>query len=224
MTTSLPAQLLVLAKSPVPGSVKTRLCPPYSPYEAAALAEAALRDTLAAVAATSLQRHVAALDGAAGDWLPPGIDVIGQRGDGLDERIANAIDDAWASCDLPVVLIGMDTPQVTPGQLDEAARQLLRPESDAVLGPSQDGGFWLIGLRRPDPRLIRGVPMSTSQTGAAQCARLLGAGLRVHRLATLRDVDTAEDAEAVAAAAPDGRFAAAVARLSPRPLCDAGTA
>ena len=79
------AQLMVIAKEPVPGRVKTRLTPAYTPAEAAELAEAALSDTLAAVASVGVTRRILALAGSPGRWLPPGFDVIAQRGGGLDE-------------------------------------------------------------------------------------------------------------------------------------------
>ncbi|MGH3392928.1 MAG: TIGR04282 family arsenosugar biosynthesis glycosyltransferase [Actinomadura sp.] len=194
--------LLVIAKEPVAGQVKTRLTPPYTPAQAAALAESALADTLAAVAATPVDRRVLALAGRPGRWLPEGFEVIRQRGAGLDERLAHAFADTGG----PAVLIGMDTPQVTPGMLARAARRLA--DGDAVFGPAADGGFWLLGLREPDPGLLLGVPMSRADTGARQLARL--AGLRIAILDTLIDVDTADDAARVAAQAPGTRFAAAV--------------
>lgn len=214
---TVPAQVVVLAKSPIAGKVKTRLCPPYTPQEAAVLAAAALRDTLTAVVATGLQRHVIALDGTPGEWLPSGVEVLAQRGAGLDERIAAAMTDAYRQCALPVLLIGMDTPQVTPAQLETAAHRLLAPQCDAVLGASTDGGFWLLGLRRPRSSHVTGVPMSTATTGIHQAVRLQEAGLRVTMLSTIRDVDTAADVAHVASAAPTGAFAAAVQRLGPRP-------
>jgi uncharacterized protein len=217
---TLAGQLLVIAKAPVPGQVKTRLTPPFTPQQAAALAEAALADTLAAVAAVPAARHVIALDGAPGPWLPPGAHVLTQRGTGLDERIAAALDDAYAGLGLPVVLIGMDTPQVTPGLLAAALRPLADGTADAVFGPAADGGFWLLGLRRPDPRLVLGVPMSTENTGVTQLARLAWAGLRIHWMPLLRDVDTAGDACEVARQAPRSRFAAALAAM-PGPLAAA---
>ncbi|HEY2268689.1 MAG TPA: hypothetical protein VGI96_39165, partial [Streptosporangiaceae bacterium] len=81
----LAAQVVVIAKEPVPGRVKTRLTPAFTPLQAAALAEASLADTLAAVSQTTVARRVLALDGRPGPWLPDGFDVIGQRGTGLDE-------------------------------------------------------------------------------------------------------------------------------------------
>jgi glycosyltransferase A (GT-A) superfamily protein (DUF2064 family) len=196
--------LLVVAKEPRPGRVKTRLTPPFTPAEAASLAEAALEDTLRTVAATPAARRVLVLDGEPGPWLPPEFDVVPQCAGGLDERLAAA----FAGCDGPALLIGMDTPQVTP--------ELLTVDFDgydACFGPAEDGGFWALGLARPDPELLRGVPMSTAATGAVQRARLVAAGLRVRDLPCLRDVDTSADAEAVAALAAHGRFAAALTRL-----------
>jgi rSAM/selenodomain-associated transferase 1 len=206
----LAAQIMVIAKEPVPGRVKTRLTPPYTPAEAAELAAAALTDTLAAVAAADVTRRVIALAGSPGGWLPPGFDVIGQRGGGLDERIAWALADARAACPAPLVLIGMDTPQVTPALLAQAAGPLIEGTADATFGPAEDGGFWLLGLRDIDPALVLGVPMSRSDTGSRQLARLHEAGLRVRLLPELADVDTAADAERVAAATPTSLFAARV--------------
>jgi rSAM/selenodomain-associated transferase 1 len=194
--------LLVIAKEPVPGRVKTRLTPPYTPGQAAVIAESALADTLDAVARTPAVRRVLALDGRPGRWLPPGFEVVPQRGDGLDERLANAFADVGG----PTVLIGMDTPQVTPAMLERAGEHL--EDSDAVFGPAADGGFWLLGLREPDPGLLRGVPMSRPDTGARQLERLKGK--RVATLETLIDVDTAADAVRVAAQAPGTRFAAVI--------------
>jgi glycosyltransferase A (GT-A) superfamily protein (DUF2064 family) len=150
------------------------------------------------------------LDGRPGAWLPPGFGVLPQRGDGLDERLAAAYDDAWALRGAPMLLVGMDTPQVTPALLSAAADGLLRDGTDAVLGLASDGGWWALGLRRPDASLLLGVPMSTDGTGAAQAARLAGAGLRVVPLPVLTDVDSADDADAVAAECPASRFAEAL--------------
>jgi glycosyltransferase A (GT-A) superfamily protein (DUF2064 family) len=198
--------LLVIAKQPRPGRVKTRLVPPCTPEQAAALAEAALADTLHTVLAAPARRRILVLDGEPGPWLPPGFDIVPQCGGGLDERLAGA----FAAADGPALLIGMDTPQLTPGLLTvdwEVA--------DAWFGPAVDGGFWALGLRVPDPALVRGVPMSAASTGACQRARLRAAGLRVADLPRLRDVDTAADAVAVARQAPRSRFAARVRELAP---------
>jgi uncharacterized protein len=200
------ATLLVIAKAPVPGRVKTRLCPPCSPAQAARLAEAALRDTLAAAAAVPATRRLIALDGAPGGWLPAGFDVVEQRGDGLAARLARAFADGGG----PALLIGMDTPQVRPALLRHGLDALQRPGVDAVLGHALDGGYWSIGLRRPDDAVFRGVPMSEPGTGAAQRERLRALGLRTAELPPLRDVDRFDDALGVCRQAPHGHFAAAV--------------
>jgi rSAM/selenodomain-associated transferase 1 len=201
--------VLVIAKAPVPGRVKTRLCPPCTFDEAARLAEAALADTLAACAETDAARRVLVLDGAPGAWLPDGWDVIPQRGDGLAERLANAFADVGG----PAFLVGMDTPQLTGRRLRAGLAAL--EDADAAFGPAADGGYWAIGLRAPDPAVFHRVPMSRVFTGAIQRARLAALGLRTADLPELRDVDDIAAARAVAAAAPRSRFAAALAAIAP---------
>jgi uncharacterized protein len=197
--------LLVMAKQPRPGQVKTRLVPPCTFEQAAVLAEAALADTLDTVLMAPARRRVVVLDGEPGPWLPPGFDILPQCDGGLDERLAAA----FAAVRGPALLIGMDTPQLTPDLLAVDWRA-----ADAWFGPAADGGFWALGLREPDADLLRGVPMSTASTGAVQRARLLAAGLRVGELPALRVVDVAADAVAVARQAPQGRFAARVRELA----------
>ncbi|MFF4622216.1 TIGR04282 family arsenosugar biosynthesis glycosyltransferase [Nonomuraea jabiensis] len=205
------AQIVIIAKEPVAGRVKTRLTPPYSPDQAAALAAAALRDSLHAVSETPATQRVLALDGLPASWLPAGFVVIPQRGSGLDERLAAAFTDAYRLQPEPVVLIGMDTPQVTPALLGEAAEALA--DYDAVFGPAADGGFWLLGLREPDASLLLGVPMSHPETGKLQLDRLDRAGLSVRLLPELTDVDAAADALAVAAQVPGSHFATTLREL-----------
>lgn len=196
--------LVVIAKEPRPGFAKTRLTPPCTPEEAAGLARAALADTLGVVAGTPARRRLLVLEGRPGPWLPAGFDVVPQATGGLDVRIAAAL----AEVDGPMVLVGMDTPQLTPALL--ACDFGIKP---AWLGPAEDGGFWALGLAEPDPALVRGVPMSTPYTGAVQRQRLLDAGLDVGYLPPLRDVDEWDDALAVAEAAPGTRFARLVRQL-----------
>src|SRR5207237_6938350 len=102
---------------------KTRLCPPCTPAHAAGLAEAALRDTLAAVAGCGASRRVVVLDGDADGWLPPGFELLPQRAGGLANRLAGAFADAGG----PSLLVGMDTPQVTAGLLDMGLEALASP-------------------------------------------------------------------------------------------------
>lgn len=209
--------LLVIAKSPRPGLVKTRLSPAYAPAEAAQIAAAALHDTLCAALAVPTSRVVLALDGPTGDWLPAGIEVVPQQGNGLDERIEAAFAHCWArDSHTPVLLVGMDTPQVDAGLLHDGSAQLRDPAVDAVLGLATDGGFWALGLSSPAPGLVAGVPMSMPDTGARQLQRLTGGGLRLSMLPELQDVDTPDDAWSVAASAPAGAFADVVRRLGRR--------
>jgi rSAM/selenodomain-associated transferase 1 len=206
MTTAV--QLLVIAKQPLPRRVKTRLCPPCTPAEAAALARAALNDTLAAVAATPVARRVVVFDGDP-SGLPDGFDVIPQRGSSLDQRLAAAFHDAGA----PSLLIGMDTPQVTPHLLRRAVAALESPVNDAVLGLTLDGGFWAIGLAKVRENLFSGIPMSTSEAGVSQRARLMALGYRCAMLPVLRDVDFFTDACDVAARIPISDFAYELGRV-----------
>jgi len=213
--------VLVMAKAPVAGQAKTRLAADLSGNRAAAaeLAAASLLDTIAACAGAvgpgrcrlavagelrqAAQRE--ALHGALAGW-----DVVAQEGDGLDERLANAL----AAVPGPVVQIGMDTPQVTPAMLHRLVAALDR--YDAVLAPASDGGWWALGLRSGiDGELLRGVPMSTGTTYAATYAALRSADLRIGTAPTLTDVDHLAEARIVAAEAPHGRFAQALRSLDP---------
>ncbi len=212
-------QIAVIAKEPLPGRVKTRLCPPFTPAQAAELAEASLRDTLQAVRDTPAARHVLVLDGRPGPWIPAGFEVLAQRGDGLGARLAAAFTDCTSTCSEPVVLVGMDTPQLTSAMLVDAADRLVADAADptsrrAVIGPADDGGYWLIALSHVDPLVFEGVSMSTSTTGAEQVAQLHRRGFDVRLTRSLRDVDTAGDAASAAAAAPRSAFARCLAGLT----------
>lgn len=219
-----PVLLLVLAKAPHPGRVKTRLCPPADPKQAADIAAAALLDTVEAVRGVPGGLPVLALAGElAGACRSAelaaaldGVATLPQRGDALGERIAAAHADAAAlSPGSPVLQIGMDTPQVDAALLGRCARTLLADGTDAVLGPAADGGWWALGLR--DPRAAAGIVAvltSRADTGARTAAALRQGGLCVRELPALRDVDTFADATLVAAAAPGGRFADAVREIA----------
>ena len=131
-----------------------------------------------------------------------------QRGDGLAERLAAAFEDAGA----PAFLVGMDTPQLTPALIRAGLRALAT--HDAAFGPAADGGYWGIGLRRARRAVFQDIPMSEPHTGRAQRRRLQALGLRTAELPALLDVDTIAAARAVAAAAPESRFAATLAELA----------
>lgn len=205
--------VLVVAKAPVPGLAKTRLAVDVGAEVAADIAAAALLDTLDAVAVAQVSERVVALTGdlrqaaRANEIADRLVDftVVTQRGDGFAERLANAHLDA-AARGLPVLQIGMDTPQVSPELIAECGRALV---DDAVLGLAADGGWWVLGVR--DAAMagcLRGVPMSQPDTGALTLAALRNNGLRVHLVTELADVDTVADIETVRRVCPPaGRFA-----------------
>ncbi len=130
-----------------------------------------------------------------------------QRGDGFAQRLLRAHQDAAGTSGAPVVQVGMDTPQLEPRHLLDAA-DLLHGPDDAVLGPAYDGGWWLLGVGGPHLLEHLGeVPMSTDETGLLTKVALERCGARVTGADVLRDVDEVADAVSVAAAAPGTRFA-----------------
>ncbi|MER7558249.1 DUF2064 domain-containing protein [Nocardioides sp. NPDC126508] len=210
--------MLLVAKAPVPGLVKTRLAADIGETAATEIAAAALLDTIeACTLAVGPDRCRLALSGdvsaavradeireAVAGWT-----ISPQRGDGFGERLANA----HAEVTGPVVQIGMDTPQVTPAGLLGVARGLIA--ADAVLAPAEDGGWWALALRDPAAAdALVDVPMSTPETYAATRSALERRGLRVAEGDRLRDVDHLGDVAPVATAAPHTRFAAAAAEIA----------
>jgi uncharacterized protein len=220
------AALLVLAKAPVAGLAKTRLCPPASPRAAALIAAACLLDTLDTVRSAAaeapgtaqLLAWTGSVDAAERRHelvtALAAVTRFEQRGGSFGERIAAAHADAAARAPGAVVLqIGTDTPQVAAGELGEALALLTAARGpDAVLGPATDGGWWALGLR--DPRAaaaIAAVPTSCPDTGERTLRALRDEGLTVALLDEHRDVDTAADAWAVAAGGAGPRFTAEIA-------------
>ncbi|WP_168928736.1 DUF2064 domain-containing protein [Sinomonas albida] len=202
--------IAVVAKECVPGRVKTRLCPPFSPEEAALVATSSLEATLGVVRSLPARRRVLFFEGDPSAADPAGFEVLAQPSGDLDARLAALFD----TVDGPLLVLGMDTPQLTRDDLAPLFDDWRRADgADAWFGPAVDGGFWALALARPDGRLIRGVPMSRPDTGRRQLDRLRRARLTVGELPPLRDVDTAADARDVAATLPGTDFAAAVARV-----------
>ncbi|WP_218028256.1 TIGR04282 family arsenosugar biosynthesis glycosyltransferase [Nocardia rhamnosiphila] len=217
------ATVLVVAKAPIAGFAKTRLTPPLRPVDAATVAAAALLDTLAAVRGSGARHTVVAWTGdlaraecsteiarALTDF-----EVVPQRGHTFGERLANAHADA-ARSGVPVLQIGMDTPQITPELLAGAADTLLSGRG-TVLGPATDGGWWALGLTDPRAaRLLADVPMSTHHTGQMTRDALAANGFDIDLLTTLTDVDDIDDIAPVAAVS-GGHFSAVTARLMVAP-------
>jgi glycosyltransferase A (GT-A) superfamily protein (DUF2064 family) len=205
-------KVLLVAKAPVPGRVKTRLGALVGDDRAAALAAAALLDTLDACRTSGAAGHLSldgeladAVRGAEIDAALDGWTVTPQQGEAFAERLVNAHRDAG---DGLVVQIGMDTPQVTAAALHEVVATL--EGHDAVLAPATDGGWWSLARRRADVvRHLGEVPMSSDRTFVDTQAALERAGARVAHAAPMTDVDEVADADLVAGLAPRTRFAEA---------------
>jgi glycosyltransferase A (GT-A) superfamily protein (DUF2064 family) len=219
----IPVVVLVVAKAPVPGQAKTRLAAGVGEQAAADIAAAALLDTLDAVADAPVADRVVALTGSlddacAGDEIRSCLadfTVVPQRGANFAERLANAhLDAAAAAGGLPVLQIGMDTPQVTDALIGECARELLA--ADAVLGLARDGGWWVLGVTEAAmAACLRTIPMSRSDTGAVTLAALEHTAANVSLVPTLADVDTVDDVDAVRqVCAPESRFVRATRGVS----------
>lgn len=205
--------VLVMAKVPIPGHVKTRLAATEGPVRAAQLATAALLDTLDVCELTfgvsrchvSLAGDLARLDDGELRWRLGAWTVHPQCGDGLGERIANAHRELHPTALAPVVQIGIDTPHVTSSVLRLiAAKAVHQP----VLGLAEDGGWWVLATNHPaQVDGLEKVLMSTATTGQRTGELLRTGGSIVGMAPSMRDVDDAADAEHVATLAPTTRFA-----------------
>ncbi len=205
--------ITVIAKTPIPGRVKTRLCPPCSPDQAAEIAAAALADTFDAldtvrdqINGVPVDRYLL-LDGEPQAWMPSRYAPVPQRGNGLSERLRNGFADLGAGA-----IVGMDTPHAA--HLLDRALDWLAAGTD-VLGPAEDGGYWMIGLCGGAldalDDVFRDIPMSTPITGDAQLGRLRQLGRAVELLPSARDLDTIDDLRAVARMTSPGRLGAVAA-------------
>ncbi|HKZ69399.1 MAG TPA: TIGR04282 family arsenosugar biosynthesis glycosyltransferase [Anaerolineales bacterium] len=193
----MPNALIVVAKRPQSGQTKTRLTPPLSPEAAAQLYEAFLGDTL------DLMRHVpearriiAYLPEGEEDYfraLAPDFDLLPQKGNDLGERLDNALTHCLANGFDKAVIMDSDSPTLPAECLAEAFAAL--DAADLVLGPCDDGGYYLIGLKRPAPRLLREVQMSTPNVMRDTLALAADEGMTVRLLDTWYDVDTAAELE-----------------------------
>ncbi len=187
--------ITVIAKAPIAGTVKTRLCPPCTHQQAAEIAAASLMDTLTAVEFVIKSvdpngiRPVLLIDGAPPTFVPASFEVVDQRGGGLEERLRNGFADLG-----PGLMVGMDTPAAVR-HLD-AAIDALRRGYD-VIGLAIDGGYWCIGLAEADADTLSAVfdriPMSCSHTGTAQLSRMHYLGRPVRLLPMARDLDSIDD-------------------------------
>ena len=193
-------QLIIFVKTPRPGAVKTRLA---AEIGAAAACHAYRRlvmtvlDRMQVIPETELRFAPDDAGPEITPWLRNGWTARPQGEGDLGERMARAFEDAGADGACRVVIIGSDCPDVTAADIEQA--WLALEEHDLVLGPATDGGYWLIALQQPQPSLFHDIPWSSEHVLQETLQRATAAGLRVHQLRTLSDVDTAEDWRALLA-------------------------
>ncbi len=197
-TSNLPQALLIFAKWPEPGRVKTRLSPPLTKQEAASLYQYMLMDTLAATSCLTGIHRMIFFDGdndraAFFQALAPDAAVYQQQGVNLGERLTAALATAFGLGYQSVAIIGTDSPHLDPQEICGAFSLLATDKADVVFGPSADGGYYLLGLRQSKPELFKGIPWSSSDVLAVSLARAKSAGLRQVLLAPCFDLDTADD-------------------------------
>lgn len=189
--------IALVVKAPVAGRVKTRLCPPLRPEDAAALYHCFLLDSLDRVRRLRSARPAVAYTPE--DARPffertcPGFVLVAQQGPDLGARLASTFQQLFEDGFGPVVAIGGDTPTLPPRFLELAVELITDPRIDVVLGPCEDGGYYLIGLRRPRPELFAGISWSTDRVLCETVRRAAALGLTLASLPQWYDVDTPAD-------------------------------
>ncbi len=189
---------IIFAKEPVPGQVKTRLSPPLSPAAACRLYRGFLEDILEETASVpGLELALAYTPAGARDFFralaPAMVQLFPQEGGDLGERQARALARGFAMGFEAVLLRGSDTPDLPGSILLEARDQLASGNAELVLGPSRDGGYYLIGLKSLYPELFEGLAWSTDTVLAGTLDRAAALALRVHLLPPWQDIDTSAD-------------------------------
>ncbi len=214
-SSALSAALIIFAKAPIPGQVKTRLCPPLTPDEAATLHGSFVLDTLeqTKLAVTRLKlrvdRYLACAPSATHVFFKimeerQGVKVIDQVGDDLGTRMHAAFETIFARGYQRVLIIGTDVPTLPLDHFEQALTTL--EQQDLVLGPARDGGYYLIGIKRPIRELFRDIPWSTDQVLTLTQAKANSLGLKTSLIKPWRDVDTLPDLQAlIEASATDAK-------------------
>jgi len=189
--------LCIMAKAPEAGQVKTRLCPPLSPEDAARLYRCFLMDKIAQVRGVPAAEPVLAYapGGAAGlfEALAPGFRLLPQRGGDLTSRLVSVLEELFGAGFDATIVIDSDTPTLPSGLLEQAATHMVSGAHDLVLGPSEDGGYYLIGQRRLHRALFEDIPWSTPVVLEETVRRAHALGLAVLELEPWYDVDTGAD-------------------------------
>jgi hypothetical protein len=194
--------VLVFAKAPLPGLAKTRLSPALSPYGAARLAQRMLHATLEQVRAAALGpvELCCAPDTNCTAFVEAerlhGVRLVSQGDGDLGERMARALHRTLNGY-RRALIVGTDAPTLDAAYLRQAAAELL--EHDAVFGPAEDGGYVLVGMRRPLHRAFEGIAWSTPRVMAQTRERLRELGVAHAELATLADIDEPADLQHVPA-------------------------
>ena len=200
------AALVIFAKAPIPGEVKTRLCPPLTPDEAATLHGSFVLDILErtklAVAKLQLPFHRYLACAPSSDLVffkimeeRQGVRLLDQVGEDLGQRMHRTFVDLFARGYKQVIIVGTDVPTLPLSVYQEALAMLGR--SDVVLGPALDGGYYLIGLKHPAEKLFTGVPWSTDQVLAITQQQAKQLGLSVGFTTAWRDVDSIADLQSL---------------------------
>ena len=197
MTREASVAVAIMAKAPLAGQVKTRLCPPLSPDEAAGLYRCFLLDKIQQVRALERARPVIAYApadrGEIFEALAPDLSRLPQQGSDLGVRLTRVLEDLLAAGHPAAVAIDSDTPNLPVGLLQQAVDRLADPELDVVLGPTEDGGYYLIGIRAPQPELFSAMPWSTPDVLPETLHRAQRRSLRLLQLPPWYDVDTPDD-------------------------------
>lgn len=190
--------LVVVAKEPVPGKVKTRFIPQLSPADAAGLYRCSLHDRITEISALNgVDRAIAYTPEDARDTFTElsldGFELFAQRGKGLGERLNNIFQDNLARGYQAVSIVDSDSPDLPKSIINESFGLLLSKQAEVVLGPCHDGGYYLVGLRKPYPELFRNIPWSTKNVLSATLEKAGKMGLNVRLLSRWNDLDTFED-------------------------------
>lgn len=196
--------VVIMAKVPEAGSVKTRLCPPLSPQEAATLYYAFLLDKIAQVRRLQAAMPVIAYTPCAGrrffSELAADFMLMPQQGVDLGERLANSLAQLLAEGYQGALAIDSDTPTLPTAYLQQAVDLIATPKADVVLGPSEDGGYYLIGLHQVHRELFENIAWSTDAVMPQTVQRAMAKGLHIAQLPSWFDVDTPSDLERLRAA------------------------
>jgi rSAM/selenodomain-associated transferase 1 len=190
--------LVVVAKEPVPGKVKTRFIPQLSPADAAGLYRCSLHDRITEISALNgVDRAIAYTPEDARDTFTElsldGFELFAQRGKGLGEKLNNIFQDNLARGYQAVSIVDSDSPDLPKSIINESFGLLLSKQAEVVLGPCHDGGYYLVGLRKPYPELFRNIPWSTKNVLSTTLVKAGKMGLNVRLLSRWNDLDTFED-------------------------------